>query len=85
MRALLTSLTIISAISLSSAAFAASMTTGTIKAIDTKALTLTLKDGSHFMLPANFKDPGLKAGEKVKIAYDMVGKKHQATAVTLVN
>ncbi len=84
MRALLTSLTVLSAITLSSATFAATMTTGTVKAFDTKALTLTLKDGSHYLLPANFKDPGLKIGEKVKIAYDMVGKKHQATAVTIV-
>lgn len=84
MRALLTSLTVLSTITLSSAAFAATMTTGTVKAFDTKALTITLKDGSHFLLPANFKDPGLKIGEKVKIAYDMVGKKHQATAVTIV-
>lgn len=82
MRALLTSLTIISAISLSSAAFAASTTTGTIRAIDAKAMTLTLKDGSSYVLPAGFKNPGLKAGEKVTIAYEMVGKKHQATAVT---
>ncbi|MCV9963332.1 hypothetical protein OIU34_15605 [Pararhizobium sp. BT-229] len=46
MRALLTSLTILSAISLSSAAFAASTTTGTIRAYDTKAMTLTLKNGT---------------------------------------
>ena len=84
MRALLTSLTLFSALAMSTAAFAASMTTGTIKAFDTKALTLTLKNGTQYMLPANFKDPGLKIGEKVKIAYEMVGKKHQATAVTIV-
>ncbi|HTO33014.1 MAG TPA: DUF1344 domain-containing protein [Pararhizobium sp.] len=83
MRALLTSLTLISAISLSSAAFAASTTTGTVRAFDAKALTLTLKDGTRYMLPASFKDPGIKVGEKVKVAYDMIGKKHQATAVTL--
>jgi hypothetical protein len=51
--------------------------------IDAKAMTLTLKNGSHYMLPATFKDPGIKVGEKVTIAYEMVGKKHQATAVTL--
>ncbi|WP_075290116.1 DUF1344 domain-containing protein [Pararhizobium arenae] len=84
MRALLTSLTVLSAITLSSAAFAATMTTGTVKAFDAKTMTLTLKDGSHYLLPANFKNPGLKIGEKVKIAYDMVGKKHQATAVTIL-
>jgi hypothetical protein len=82
MRALLTSLTLISAISLSSAAFAASTTTGTIRALDTKAMTLTLKNGTRYMLPANFRNPGLKVGEKVTIAYQMIGKKHQVTAVT---
>ncbi|WP_438749638.1 DUF1344 domain-containing protein [Pararhizobium sp. O133] len=80
MRALLTSLTLISAISLSSAAFAANTATGTVRAFDAK--TLTLKDGTSYMLPASFKDPGIKVGEKVKVAYDMIGKKHQATAVT---
>ncbi|KQS96364.1 MULTISPECIES: DUF1344 domain-containing protein [unclassified Rhizobium] len=83
MRALLTSLTLISAISLSSAAFAASTATGTVRAFDAKAQTLTLKDGTSYMLPASFKDPGIKVGEKVKVAYEMIGKKHQATAVTL--
>ncbi|CAN7191861.1 DUF1344 domain-containing protein [Pararhizobium sp. LjRoot255] len=82
MRALLTSLTIISAISLSSAAFAANTTTGTIRALDAKAMTLTLKNGTSYRLPAGFKDPGLKVGEKVTVAYEMIGKKHQATAVT---
>jgi hypothetical protein len=82
MRALLTSLTLISAISLSSAAFAANTTTGTIRALDTRAMTLTLKNGTRYMLPANFRNPGLKVGEKVTIAYEMIGKKHQATTVT---
>ena len=84
MRALLTSLTILSAITLSSAAFAASTTTGTIRAIDTKAMTLTLKNGTRFMLPATFRSAGLKTGEKVTIAYETMGRKHQATSVTPV-
>ncbi len=84
MRALLTSLTVMTAISLSSAAFAANSTIGTIKAYNAKTMTLTLRNGTAFMLPAHFKDPGLKVGEKVRIAYDVVGKKHEATAVTLV-
>jgi len=84
MRALLTSLTVMTAISLSSAAFAASTTVGTIKSYDAKAMTLTLRNGTAYALPANFKDPGLKIGEKVKIAYDIVNKKHEASAVTLV-
>lgn len=82
MRALLTSLTILSVVSLSSGAFAASTTTGTIRALDTKAMTLTLKDGTRYAMPAGFKEKGLKAGEKVTIAYEMIGKTHQATAIT---
>ncbi|WP_426236744.1 DUF1344 domain-containing protein [Pararhizobium sp. DWP1-1-3] len=84
MRALLTSLTILSAISLSSAAFAASTTTGIIRAYDMKAMTVTLKNGTKFMLPASFDNPGLKVGEKVTIAYETMGKKHRATAITPV-
>lgn len=84
MRALLTSLTILSVLSLSSAAFAANTTTGTIRAYDMKAMTVTLKNGTKYMLPASFKNPGLKVGEKVTIAYETMGKKHQATAVTPV-
>lgn len=82
MRTLLTSLTILSAISLSSAAFAASTTTGTIRAYDAQAMTLTLKNGTKYLLPATFKDPGLKVGERVTIAYQTMGQKHRATAVT---
>jgi Cu/Ag efflux protein CusF len=37
--------------------------TGTVKAYDAKAQTLTLADGSTYMLPKVFKNPGLKAGE----------------------
>ncbi|MBP1859646.1 DUF1344 domain-containing protein [Rhizobium herbae] len=82
MRALLTSLTLLSAISLSSAAFAASTTTGTIRAYDAQAMTLTLKNGTKFLLPGGFKDPGLKVGERVTVAYQTMGNKHRAMAVT---
>lgn len=81
MRALLTSLTLVSAISLSSAAFAATAT-GTIQSMNSKAMTLTLNKGRSYMLPAGFKAANLKVGEKVKVAYHMVGKKHEATTVT---
>ncbi|WEZ85249.1 DUF1344 domain-containing protein [Rhizobium sp. 32-5/1] len=55
-----------------------------MKSYNAKAMMLTLRNGTAYQLPPNFKDPGLKAGEKVKIAYDTVNKKHEATAVTLV-
>ncbi|MDO9417194.1 DUF1344 domain-containing protein [Pararhizobium sp.] len=86
MRALLTSLTVISAISLSSAAFAAgaATTTGTVKAFNAKEMTLTLKNGTSYVLPAGFKDPGLKPGEKVKIAYETTGKQHAAKTISIL-
>ena len=88
LRAILTSLTILSVLSLSSAAFAANTTTGTIRAYDMKAMTVTLKNGTKYILPAAFNNPGkhpdLKVGEKVTIAYQTIGKKLQATAITPV-
>ena len=66
-------------------AFAAdTMTTGVIKAVDIKAMTVTLEDGAVYTLPAGFKDPGLKAGEKVTIAWKMANTKHAADTVTIV-
>jgi Cu/Ag efflux protein CusF len=59
-------------------------TTGVIKAVDLKAMTLTLEDGVVYTLPADFKDPGLKAGEKVTIAWKMANTKHAADTVTIV-
>lgn len=53
-----------------SAAFAATTTTGTVKAFDMKIHTLTLEDGNIYNLPAGFKDPGLKVGEKVSVVWN---------------
>ena len=58
-----------------SVAFAAvKHTTGTVKTYDGTAMSLVLDDGSTFTLPKTFKDPGLKAGEKVRVSWDMSGK-----------
>ena len=65
-------------------ALAATTAEGTIKSIDMKAHTLTLSDGKVYILPANFKDPGLKVGEKVSVAWAMKGTQHEATAVTVI-
>ena len=55
----------------SAVAFAATQnTTGTVKSFDSKAMTLTLANGTEYMLPKGFKDPGIKAGEKVTVAWD---------------
>ena len=67
------------------AAFAAvKHTTGTIKSFDGTAMSLVLDDGSTFTLPKTFKDPGLKAGEKVRVSWDMSGKNKIAEAVKIV-
>jgi Cu/Ag efflux protein CusF len=56
---------------------------GTVKAFDLKAHTLTLADGKIYQLPATFKDPGLKAGEKVTVHWKMNGSAYEATNVTI--
>jgi hypothetical protein len=47
---------------------------GTVKAFNAKEHSLTLADGSVYAVPKTFKDPGLKAGEKVSIDWAMQGK-----------
>jgi hypothetical protein len=65
-------------------AFAADTnTTGTIKALDMKAMSITLDDGTVYMLPKGFKDPGLKVGEKVTVAWKLVNKAHDADSVVI--
>lgn len=75
---------LIAALALSGAAMAATTTTGKIKSFDLKTHELTLDNGVVYMLPANFKDPGLKAGEKVAVSWDMKAGKYDATSVTIV-
>jgi Cu/Ag efflux protein CusF len=65
-------------------AFAAETATGAIKSFDMKAHTLTLENGTTYMLPAGFKDPGFKKGEKVSVVWEMKDGKHEASAVTIV-
>ena len=58
--------------------------TGTVKAYDAKAQTLTLADGSVYELPKTFRNPGLKAGEKVSINWEMKGSSKAADQVRIV-
>ena len=56
------------------AAFAASTAaTGMINAIDAKAMTVTLEDGTIYLLPAGFKIDTFKVGEKVALTSQMKG------------
>lgn len=77
-------LALVAALGMSSVAFAAPQTTvGSIKSIDSPAMSLTLTDGTQIYLPANYKVADLKVGEKVSVVWDMMGTKHQASAVTM--
>ncbi|MET3897557.1 hypothetical protein ABIB57_001494 [Devosia sp. UYZn731] len=57
--------------------------TNTIKSVDMKTHTLVLANGISYKLPSNFKDPGLKAGQKVTVKWQMNGKAYDATSVVL--
>ncbi len=54
---------------------------GTIKSIDIKANAITLTDGTTYALGKTVKIATLKAGEKVKITYDVSGKTMTASKV----
>ena len=71
------------ALASSSMALAASTAHGTIKAFDLKAMTLTLDNGTVYNLPAGFKDPGFKIGEKVAVYWDMNNGKYAASKVEI--
>jgi len=71
------------AILATSAIAATQNATGTVKAFDSKAMTLTLTNGTEYMLPKGFKDPGIKVGEKVTIAWDTKGGNKIAEKVTI--
>ncbi|MET3924948.1 DUF1344 domain-containing protein [Devosia sp. 2618] len=62
---------------------AAQSISSTVKAIDLSTHTLTLANGIAYVLPATFKDPGLKVGDKVTVQWQMNGKAYDATKVTL--
>ena len=69
MRSNLLSLALIAGIGFGGAAFAASTdTTGVVKSIDEKTMTLTLEDGSAYVLPKCFDVKTLKVGEKVVVS-----------------
>ncbi|MDO6962822.1 DUF1344 domain-containing protein [Rhizobium alvei] len=85
MRALFASVVVLSTVAAIPAAYAATQSmTGTVKSY-VAGKSLTLKNGDQFVLPVNFKDPGIKTGEKVKVAYEKAGKKLQAEMVTIVH
>ena len=54
---------------------------GTVKAFDPASKTVTLEDGSAYVLAEGVAAEGLAAGAKVKVAFDDASK--AATAVTV--
>jgi len=83
MRAYLVPLALAASIAAAPMAFAAAAhsSTGAIKAYDAKAHSITLADGTTYMLPAKFKTSDLKVGEKVEVSWVMKGDKHDATQI----
>jgi Cu/Ag efflux protein CusF len=81
MRSKLLPALLVAGLAFGGAAFAATDSTGTIKAIDVKAMTVTLDDGTVYYFPATVKLDGFTVGEKVVISWDMKDNKHEATAI----
>lgn len=86
MRAYLVPLALAASIAAAPMAFAAAAqsSTGAIKAYNSKAHSITLADGTTYMLPANYTAPKLKVGERVQVSWEMKGNMHDATSVKLV-
>ncbi|MEI2387144.1 DUF1344 domain-containing protein [Breoghania sp. JC706] len=83
MRRIVVSATAVALLASATAAFAAQTTTGTVKSFNHKSMTLTLKDGAKYRLPEGWKNPGLKAGEKVAVTYDVKAGKRTASNVEI--
>ncbi|WP_395540028.1 DUF1344 domain-containing protein [Neotabrizicola sp. sgz301269] len=54
---------------------------GAIKAIDPAAMTITLADGSVYVLPKGDKADQFKVGEKVTLTWTLVGTQHQIDTI----
>lgn len=87
MRNFVLPLILVASLGASSMAMAATATPttteGTIKALDAKAMTLTLVDGSIYNLAKTIKIASLKVGEKVKVTWSKVGAADEASAVVV--
>lgn len=85
MRALFSSILVVSSLAMVPAAYAASLSmTGTVKAFNAAQKQLVLTNGDTFTLASGFKDPGIKSGEKIKVSYQKTGKAMQAEMVKIM-
>ena len=82
MRNLFVSAIVAGAMAFSSAAFAANAA-GVVAAFDAETLTLTLEDGSAYVLPAEMADAEFKAGDKVDLTFEEVEGKNVASEVVV--
>ena len=74
MRSNILPLALIASLGLGTAVLAASTdTSGVIKSIDAKAMTVMLEDGTTFHLPAGYDVKPFKVGEKVVVSWEMKG------------
>lgn len=56
---------------------------GTIRQIDTEALTITLDNGNTYLLPGEFNVEALAEGTEVVVAYDTVEGVKQITDIVI--
>ena len=57
-------------------------TSGTITAIDTAAMTVTLDDGTVYSFPEAVALDGLTVGDAVTITWEAVGDKNEASGIS---
>lgn len=82
MRSNTLALALIASLGLGTAALAASTdTTGIIKSIDAKAMTVVLEDGTTYHLPAGYDLKPFKVGEKVVVSWEAKGDLKEAMAL----
>jgi hypothetical protein len=62
----------------------AATSTSSVKAVNMKTMKLTTTDGHSYMIPKNFKDPGLKPGEKVRLTWTMHKKHRDLSSAAIV-
>lgn len=58
--------------------------TGIVKSFNETSLNLVMSNRTVYRLPADFVDPGLKNGSKVKIEWYADGANRRATSVTII-
>lgn len=80
MKKLMSALCALAILTGAAAAMAADVT-GTIKSIDTKAMTFTLDNGATYKAEKSVKLSSLRIGEKVKVAYEMKYGVNEASSV----